>query len=79
MLELVDAGASHLVLAPIAPWPSAPAHWLAEEIVEPVIAELAAGGWLHIDGIPGSGTIVEFWIPNVALSEGASDGPQRRG
>ena len=39
LLEFIHAGANHLVLAPIPPLPSV--HWLAEEIVEPVLA--AAG------------------------------------
>ena len=36
LLEFISAGADHLVLAPIPPYPSV--HWLAEEIVEPVLA-----------------------------------------
>jgi len=42
LLELIDAGARHLVLAPIPPWPPNPAHRLADEIVEPVLAQLPA-------------------------------------
>jgi alkanesulfonate monooxygenase SsuD/methylene tetrahydromethanopterin reductase-like flavin-dependent oxidoreductase (luciferase family) len=38
LLELIDAGARHLVLAPVAPLP--PVRRLAEEIVEPVLAQL---------------------------------------
>jgi alkanesulfonate monooxygenase SsuD/methylene tetrahydromethanopterin reductase-like flavin-dependent oxidoreductase (luciferase family) len=34
--ELVDAGASHIVLGPVPPYPSL--RWLADEIVEPVLA-----------------------------------------
>ena len=36
--ELIAAGASHLVLAPVPPLP--PVHWLADEIIEPVLAQL---------------------------------------
>ena len=43
LLELIDAGVTHLVLGPIPPWPGSPARWLAEEIIEPVLAEAAAG------------------------------------
>ncbi len=43
LLELIDAGASHLVLAPIPPWPPNPVSWLATEIAEPVLAELEPG------------------------------------
>jgi alkanesulfonate monooxygenase SsuD/methylene tetrahydromethanopterin reductase-like flavin-dependent oxidoreductase (luciferase family) len=38
LLELISAGAAHLVLAPVPPWPDRPAAWLAEEIVAPVLA-----------------------------------------
>lgn len=38
LLELIDAGARHLVLAPVAPLPSV--RRLADEIVEPVLAQL---------------------------------------
>jgi alkanesulfonate monooxygenase SsuD/methylene tetrahydromethanopterin reductase-like flavin-dependent oxidoreductase (luciferase family) len=38
LLELIDAGARHLVLAPAAPLPSV--RRLADEIVEPVLAQL---------------------------------------
>ena len=40
LLELIDAGATHLVLAPVTPWPDRPAQWLADEIVAPVAAQL---------------------------------------
>jgi alkanesulfonate monooxygenase SsuD/methylene tetrahydromethanopterin reductase-like flavin-dependent oxidoreductase (luciferase family) len=40
LVEFIHAGASHLVLAPIPPYPSV--QWLADEIVEPVLA--AVGG-----------------------------------
>ena len=36
LTELIKAGARHLVLAPIPPYPSV--RWLADEIVEPVLA-----------------------------------------
>ena len=39
LLELIEAGATHLVLAPIPPYP--PVQWLADEIIEPVLAELS--------------------------------------
>ena len=39
LLDLIDAGARHLVLAPFPPLP--PAGWLAEEIVEPVLERVA--------------------------------------
>jgi alkanesulfonate monooxygenase SsuD/methylene tetrahydromethanopterin reductase-like flavin-dependent oxidoreductase (luciferase family) len=38
--ELIDAGATHLVLAAIPPIP--PVRWLADEIVEPVLAQVRA-------------------------------------
>ena len=41
VLELIDAGANHLVLAQVPPATDRPARWLADEIVEPVRAELA--------------------------------------
>jgi alkanesulfonate monooxygenase SsuD/methylene tetrahydromethanopterin reductase-like flavin-dependent oxidoreductase (luciferase family) len=37
ILELMDAGVRHIVLAPVAPAIEQPAHWLAEEIVEPIL------------------------------------------
>jgi alkanesulfonate monooxygenase SsuD/methylene tetrahydromethanopterin reductase-like flavin-dependent oxidoreductase (luciferase family) len=40
LLELIDAGATHLVLAPVTPWPDRPAQWLADEIAAPVAAQL---------------------------------------
>jgi alkanesulfonate monooxygenase SsuD/methylene tetrahydromethanopterin reductase-like flavin-dependent oxidoreductase (luciferase family) len=40
LLELIDAGATHLVLAPVTPWPDRPARWLADEVAEPVAAQL---------------------------------------
>jgi alkanesulfonate monooxygenase SsuD/methylene tetrahydromethanopterin reductase-like flavin-dependent oxidoreductase (luciferase family) len=40
LLELIDAGATHLVLAPYPPLP--PAAWLAEKIVEPLREHLRA-------------------------------------
>jgi hypothetical protein len=39
LLELIEAGATHLVLAPVPPYP--PVQWLADEIIEPVLAELS--------------------------------------
>jgi alkanesulfonate monooxygenase SsuD/methylene tetrahydromethanopterin reductase-like flavin-dependent oxidoreductase (luciferase family) len=39
VLELVDAGVTHIVLAAVA-CPEPPAHWLAEHIIEPVLAEI---------------------------------------
>ena len=41
LLELIQAGATHLVLAPALPWPDAPARWLAGEVAGPVAAEAA--------------------------------------
>jgi alkanesulfonate monooxygenase SsuD/methylene tetrahydromethanopterin reductase-like flavin-dependent oxidoreductase (luciferase family) len=38
VLELIDAGVTHIVLAAIG-CPGPPAQWLAEEIIEPVLAE----------------------------------------
>lgn len=38
MVDLIDAGVSHLVLAALQPIP--PVRWLAEEIVEPVLARV---------------------------------------
>ncbi len=40
LLELIAAGARHLVLAPIPPWPAKPASWLAEEVVHPVLGQI---------------------------------------
>jgi hypothetical protein len=42
LLELIGAGATHLVLAPVPPWPDRPARWLADEVAEPVAAQLAS-------------------------------------
>lgn len=36
----VDAGACHVVLGPVPPYPGTAAQWLAEEIVGPVLAKL---------------------------------------
>ena len=43
LLELIDAGATHLVLAPAPPWPGRPAQWLADEVAGPVAAQLTQG------------------------------------
>jgi alkanesulfonate monooxygenase SsuD/methylene tetrahydromethanopterin reductase-like flavin-dependent oxidoreductase (luciferase family) len=43
LLELIAAGATHLVLAPVPPWPDRPAQWLADEVAGPVAAELTHG------------------------------------
>ncbi len=40
LVELIDAGVSHIVLAALPPIP--PVRWLAEEIVEPVLARVQA-------------------------------------
>lgn len=40
LLELIEAGVTHLVLAPLPPYPPKPAQWLASEIVEPVLAAI---------------------------------------
>jgi len=40
LLEFIAAGARHLVLAPVPPYPGL--RWLAEEIIEPVKAAAAA-------------------------------------
>jgi hypothetical protein len=42
LLELIGAGATHLVLAPVPPWPDRPARWLADEVAGPVTAQLAS-------------------------------------
>ena len=39
LLEAIEAGCTHLVLAPLRPWPPSPAAWLAEQVIEPVLAE----------------------------------------
>jgi alkanesulfonate monooxygenase SsuD/methylene tetrahydromethanopterin reductase-like flavin-dependent oxidoreductase (luciferase family) len=39
LLELIDAGARHFVLNLPTPYPTAPATWLAEEIIKPVAAK----------------------------------------
>ncbi|HXF21177.1 MAG TPA: LLM class flavin-dependent oxidoreductase [Streptosporangiaceae bacterium] len=41
LLELIEAGVTHLVLAPAPPWPDTPARWLADEVAGPVAAEAA--------------------------------------
>ena len=43
LLELIEAGATHLVLAPVPPWPDRPARWLADEVAGPVAAQLSPG------------------------------------
>ncbi len=40
LLELIEAGASHLVLAPVLPAGDRPARLVADEVVEPVLAAL---------------------------------------
>jgi hypothetical protein len=40
--EMIDAGVTRLVLAPHPPYP--PAGWLADEIIEPVVAQGRAPG-----------------------------------
>ena len=49
LLELIDAGASHLVLAPVPPWPDRPAQWLADEVAGPVAAQLTSGAVVRSD------------------------------
>jgi alkanesulfonate monooxygenase SsuD/methylene tetrahydromethanopterin reductase-like flavin-dependent oxidoreductase (luciferase family) len=44
LLDAIEAGCTHLVLAPLPPWAPGTATWLAEEIAEPVRAEAAARG-----------------------------------
>jgi alkanesulfonate monooxygenase SsuD/methylene tetrahydromethanopterin reductase-like flavin-dependent oxidoreductase (luciferase family) len=39
----IGAGATHLVLAPVPPWPDRPAQWLADEVAAPVAAQLTRG------------------------------------
>jgi alkanesulfonate monooxygenase SsuD/methylene tetrahydromethanopterin reductase-like flavin-dependent oxidoreductase (luciferase family) len=39
LLSFIEAGACHLVLAPLPPYPSV--RWLADEVVEPVLAAIA--------------------------------------
>jgi alkanesulfonate monooxygenase SsuD/methylene tetrahydromethanopterin reductase-like flavin-dependent oxidoreductase (luciferase family) len=41
LVELIDAGVSHVVLAAVSPIP--PVRWLADEIVEPVLARVQSG------------------------------------
>ena len=43
LLELIGAGVTHLVLAPLPPCPDRPAQWLADEIAAPVAAQLTSG------------------------------------
>ena len=40
LLEFIDAGVTHLVLAPVGSTTDRPVRWLADEIVEPVLQEL---------------------------------------
>ncbi len=40
IIGFVDAGAGHIVLGPVPPFPGTAAQWLAEEIVGPVLARL---------------------------------------
>lgn len=37
LLGFIAAGATHLVLAPMPPWPASPVQWLADEIASPVL------------------------------------------
>jgi len=41
-LEFIGAGATHVVLAPVPPWPDGPAAWLADEVAGPVAAQATA-------------------------------------
>ena len=43
LLEFIDAGATHLVLAAVGSGLDRPVRWLADEIVEPVLQRLAHG------------------------------------
>lgn len=40
--ELIEAGCTQIVLAPVPPYPPQPVRWLAEEVLQPVLRELAA-------------------------------------
>ncbi len=40
VLGMIEAGVRHVVLAPVAPDIDRPAHWLAEEVIEPVLRQL---------------------------------------
>jgi alkanesulfonate monooxygenase SsuD/methylene tetrahydromethanopterin reductase-like flavin-dependent oxidoreductase (luciferase family) len=42
LIEFAEAGCTHLVIAPRPPWPPRTATWIAEEIIEPVLARAAA-------------------------------------
>ena len=41
LLEMIDAGVTHLVLAAVLS--GRPVRWLADEIIEPVLAEVGQG------------------------------------
>jgi hypothetical protein len=43
VLELADAGVTHIVLNLYMPFPQGVAHWLADEILAPVVAEAPVG------------------------------------
>jgi hypothetical protein len=43
ILELIDGGMTHIVLSFPRGYPEGVARWLADEIIVPVRAELAAG------------------------------------
>ena len=50
LLELIDAGATHLVLAPVPPWPDRPAQWLADEQLQGLATKARANGpGLYLD------------------------------
>jgi alkanesulfonate monooxygenase SsuD/methylene tetrahydromethanopterin reductase-like flavin-dependent oxidoreductase (luciferase family) len=42
VLELIEAGVRHVVLAPLGPHREGHAHWLADEIIQPVLAQIPA-------------------------------------
>jgi hypothetical protein len=44
LVEMIRAGCTQLILAPIPPRHANPVAWLAKEVVEPVLAEVSAAG-----------------------------------
>jgi hypothetical protein len=44
LIEMIKAGTTQLILAPIPPRQPQPVTWLAREVVQPVLEEIPAAG-----------------------------------
>jgi hypothetical protein len=42
VLELIDAGVTHIALNLVMPFPHGVAQWVADEVISPVLAEMPA-------------------------------------